>query len=252
MLEDFRPELVMVVGTAGGVEERGVQLGDVVVPDYLHYGDFRKLSGRGDHRRYYAYDQPSVSIRETHVDPARNDGRWRDRIQGTAPAPTTPDVRIGSLVAGEKVMGDPTHEEQRRVLREFPDALAIDMESVGAARAIHEGRRSIDYNPRFLVVRGISDLVRGAVPSAAARQRAGAQSAGGVLGDMTRVTVGAARAVVAATGLVPSPYSPATVLENSAERELWGEYAASVAAAFASELVDRMVGAPASEAAGSR
>jgi len=224
MLEDFGPELVLIVGVAGGVASRGVTRGDVVVADYLHYGDFRKLSGSGDHRRYYAYDQPSVSIRETYVDPARNDGGWRDRIRATPPMPVTPTVHIGSLVAGEKLLGDPTHEEQKRILRDFSDALAIDMESVGAARATHEGRRYVNYNPRFLVVRGISDLVRDAQPPADAHQPGSSTSPG-----------------ASSAGTTQRPAEPAAPFENSAERELWRDFAAAVAAAFASELVERVI-----------
>jgi len=76
------------------------------------------------------------------------------------PADGSPKVIVGSLVAGEKILGDPASEWQRQVIEEFSDAVAIDMESVGVARAVHEARTAVDYNPRFLVVRGISDLVR--------------------------------------------------------------------------------------------
>lgn len=54
----------------------------------------------------------------------------------------------------------PYHAWQRSVVDRYNDALAIDMESVGVARAVHEAREYFDYNPRFLVIRGISDLVR--------------------------------------------------------------------------------------------
>ena len=57
-IEFFRPEVLIVLGIAGGISGRGVELGDVVAADYLHYAEFRKLTGRGDLARYIAYDQP--------------------------------------------------------------------------------------------------------------------------------------------------------------------------------------------------
>ncbi len=65
-----------------------------------------------------------------------------------------------SLIAGEKLLGDPTNEEQRKIVDFFSDAAAVDMESVAVARATYEARRTVGYNPRFLVIRGVSDLIR--------------------------------------------------------------------------------------------
>jgi nucleoside phosphorylase len=204
LIEDFRPEVVAVVGIAGGIQGRdGVVLGDVVVASYLHYGEFRKLVEAGDLRRYYAYDQPSVSLRDAYVDPERRDGSWIGRIAGIRPTEGQPKVIIGSIVAGEKILGNPTHEEQQRVVRGVTDAVAVDMESVGVARAVHEARTSVDYNPRLLVVRGVSDLVR-----------------------------------------APEPANPAAAEQNAEERATWKAYAACVAATFAYAVTRRFLLSP--------
>jgi nucleoside phosphorylase len=170
LIERWRPDIILVTGIAGGIHANDPWLGDVVVPDYLHYGEFRKLtrtgSEGGDSARYFAYDHPSVSLREDIVLGLANENHWRDGLrtridrpeEARAPA-TEPRVWAGTLVAGEKVLGDPRHYEQRRVVSFFAEAGAIDMESVGVARAVHSHRCWPDYNPRFLVVRGISDLV---------------------------------------------------------------------------------------------
>ncbi len=138
LIEDYRPEVVMLVGIAGGIADRSnVALGDVVVPHYLHYGEFMKLSGRGELRRYYAYDQPAVGVRESHVEGARIASSWQRHVDVERPGDGEPKVITdGSLVAGEKVLGDPSHHDQRRVATEFTDAVAIDMESIGVARAL--------------------------------------------------------------------------------------------------------------------
>jgi nucleoside phosphorylase len=50
-------------------------------------------------------------------------------------------------------------EVQQALLKPFDKALAVDMESIGIARAVCEGRSSFWYHPRYIVIRGISDFV---------------------------------------------------------------------------------------------
>jgi nucleoside phosphorylase len=53
LIEDFRPEVISVVGIAGGIAGReNVALGDVVVGSYLHYAEFLKRGESGDLARY--------------------------------------------------------------------------------------------------------------------------------------------------------------------------------------------------------
>jgi nucleoside phosphorylase len=161
ILEDFRPELVVLVGIAGGIGARDdIRPGDVVCADYLHYSEFRKIVGGTDRRRYSAYDQPSVSILNDHMRPAAYAETWRQRIAVRPPdGQFEPKVLFGSIVAGEKLLGDLDHEAHQYVIQEYDDALAVDMESFGFARAIHEGRADVRYNPRLAVIRGVSDIV---------------------------------------------------------------------------------------------
>lgn len=205
MLEDYRPEVLALVGIAGGIAGReGVRTGDVVVPSYLHYGEFRKLTTSGDLRRYVAFDQPSVSVRDSYVEPIRRTS-WADNIPVRAPTEIDrPKVIVGSLVAGEKVYGDPTHHEQQQIIGQFGDAVAVDMESYGVARAVFESRRTVDYNPRLLVIRGISDLLL----AEEAEENEGSQ------------------------------------IENNEQRRIWKAYAAAAAATFAAAVISRFVASP--------
>lgn len=205
MLEEYQPEILVLVGIAGGIAGReDVKTGDVVVPSYLHYGEFRKLTSSGDLRRYVAFDQPSVSVRESYVEPIRGTG-WAEKIPLSAPEQTQgPKVIIGSLVSGEKVYGDPTHHEQQQIVGQFGDAVAVDMESYGVARAVFESRRSVNYNPRLVVIRGVSDLVVAAGPGEGGRSET----------------------------------------ENNTERQTWKAYAAAAAATFAAAVISRFVASP--------
>jgi nucleoside phosphorylase len=160
LIEEFRPAFILLVGIAGGIGGRGeLGLGDVVVPDYIHYGAYRKLVEGKSLARYLPFDHPSLYFHGYHVDPARHIGTWMKHVTASRPLAGDPRVRIGSLVAGEKLFGDPTNEEQQQMVAFYDDALAVDMESMGVARAIFKSRRSVDYNPQFGVIRGISDLV---------------------------------------------------------------------------------------------
>jgi nucleoside phosphorylase len=70
-----------------------------------------------------------------------------------------PRAIVGNIVAGEKLLGDATNQEQQALLNDFDHALAVDMESMGFARAVFKARSSVHYNPQCAVIRGISDLV---------------------------------------------------------------------------------------------
>ena len=210
LIEHFRPELILVVGIAGGIEGRGkvfvgdrkvpVATGDVVVPEYLHYSEFVKLIGGVRQHRYVAYDQPSASIRDQFVRAALHRKNWLDRRSTEDKAIFSPKVIVDcSLVAGEKLLSDPTSDEQKRIVEFFTDAAAVDMESVAVARAAYEARCTVDYNPRLLVIRGISDLIRSGQ--------------------------------AASDKLVNPP------AENDQEREKWTPLAARAAAIFAQDVV---------------
>lgn len=160
LIEDFRPEVLLLTGIGGGIGGRdAVQPGDVVVADFLHYADFRKLAGERDLLRYAPYDQPSVSFRNGHMEPTARAGAWSQRIAVAPPDAHEPRVIFGPVVAGEKVLGSPGHEAHQYVVEEWDNAVAVDMESWGFARAVHEARDSVDYNPRLAVIRGVSDIV---------------------------------------------------------------------------------------------
>jgi nucleoside phosphorylase len=210
LVEDFRPEVVLVVGIAGGLAQReGVSPGDLVVPDYLHYADFRSLKKEGDQPRHAPYDPPAVTLHSTCVFPVINDPSWRDGISLQPPeSRKAPRVLVGALVSGEKVYGDATHEEQRRLLeeKEYSDAVAVDMESMGVARAVHKARQSVSYDPRLLIVRGISDPVNAP--------------------DEENVSSGS---------------GPREVMDPADIRELWRAYASHVAAVFALAVVSRIL-----------
>lgn len=197
-VEHFFPEYVFLVGTAGGIYGRqSIALGDVVIADYVDYGEFRKLMPGRNLARKVPYDHPSLFLRETFVRPLRQRRDWvklinRDRppldpkhhpsglipkfvwglskkaarLLGLSPLANDtlrgeqePKAIEGNIISTDKIWGDPSSREQKRIVKEFDKAVAFEMESYGVAREIFNQRRSVRYNPQYLVVRGISDFV---------------------------------------------------------------------------------------------
>ena len=166
LMEDLRPQVIILLGVAGGLcneENRGregINLGDVLIADQVSYVEFLKITPQGALMRSYAIDHPSVSLRKSICVPIQKAFVIGDHLAGAEPPePGSFNVHIGGIVSGEKVLGDVQSHIQQELLRPFDKALAVDMESIGIARAVCDGRSSFWYHPRYVVIRGISDLV---------------------------------------------------------------------------------------------
>ncbi|MEU9841314.1 hypothetical protein AB0C69_19050 [Actinomadura sp. NPDC048032] len=162
VIEHWQPQVLVLVGIAGGIDSyENIAVGDIVVPDYVHYAAFAKLTTGGQQRRFIAYDHPAIYLHRSYAAPLRDDDTWiPEELIHKLPAAEKPKVHIAGLVAGDKVYGDPDSEEQSQLLSEFGQvAAAIDMESVGLCRSVAAARSNPQYNPRLLIVRGVSDLI---------------------------------------------------------------------------------------------
>ncbi len=161
LIEDFRPQFLLLIGTAGGHSGRdSLSLGDVVVADYMDYSGFWKYKEGAVFERKLPHDHPSGHMVENYVEPLRaRPQRWIERIRTPRPSLGCPKLFIGGIVSGNILLGDPNNEEQRRILDHFDKAYAFEMEGYGVSSAVYKARSSVHYNPQYLVVRGISDLV---------------------------------------------------------------------------------------------
>lgn len=166
MLEDFRPDYVLLVGIAGGFQGRDdTRLADIVVPNFVEDYEMRKFSEGQTKRRMEPCDQPAYRLRCNIAEPIANSKAWINNIDlkrcPEAGAPQ-PKVIIGNLIYGQKILGDDDNVYQRQILEEFDNAVAVDMESGGVAGSIYAARVTRHYNPQYLVIRSISDLVNAA------------------------------------------------------------------------------------------
>jgi nucleoside phosphorylase len=225
LLEYFRPEIIILVGIAGGIQRLsnvdgtpmwvGPGPGDVVVADYVHYADFTKNISSGHFLRYFPIDHPSTYLVGAHahtvVRSRPNDVPWFDRLPRDRPDDGTPQHYVGEIVALEGVAGDPKSARQQEVLKLFDNALAVDMESMGVGRAIHESRDQTHYNPLWMCVRGISDVVRS--------------------DEDAQIYTTANRSSATTT----------TQDDNDETRQKWKHYAAAVAARYTVLLLERLL-----------
>lgn len=218
----FRPEIFVVVGIAGGVRRArmsdggvvwsGASTGDVVIASYVHYGEYAKHLPGGTRRRYFQIDHPSAGLVQMHgKTPERNlsGPPWHEAIRAKRPVEGTPAVTVGEILAVEAVAADPDREAQATMLADYDNAAAVDMESMGVGRAMHEIRSSVHYNPRWMCVRGISDPVL-VYPDDPVERDAAVRDAG--VED-----------------------------DNDAQRKAWKPYAAEAAAVYARLIVERIL-----------
>lgn len=148
-IQEFDPTAVLFVGVAGALWD-ATALGDVVVAThvYAYHGGTSEDDGLKARPRAWETEH-ELSQLARHV--ARMDD-WRD---DTAPSGHRPNVRFGPIAAGEIVHNSRISHEAEWIRQHYNDALAIEMESAGAAQAGHLNGSPVG------IVRGISDKADG-------------------------------------------------------------------------------------------
>lgn len=153
-IEYFDPSSVVFVGVAGGLKD--VKLGDVVVGTKIYAYEVGKAGEKFKTRPEVANcSYEMVQLART----VRRGVRWREIVSETsvqAPNGREPEVFVGAIAAGQKVVGSRRAEVFRRLRDNYSDALAVEMEGYGVGRAVYANQAL-----PFVVVRGISDLVEG-------------------------------------------------------------------------------------------
>ncbi|CDK00541.1 hypothetical protein MIC448_260039 [Microbacterium sp. C448] len=207
LVEDWRPEVLVVVGTAGGIARPGADgvlegpsTGDIICVEYVHYAAFAKYDSGRRYLRYFPMQHPDNFLITSDVRHVETSLDWHEGLMTPPSGETTPPrVRVGELVSLEVVAGDSRAPGQQDLLKDFDHAIAVDMESGGVARAMHTASDTVYYRPAWLAIRGVSDLT----------------------GDTATVQD--------------------LLAGNNEERAQWTPYAAAAAARFAHRLVERIL-----------
>jgi nucleoside phosphorylase len=150
-LEHYKPNVALFVGVAGGVKD--VVIGDVVVGTKIYGYESGKDTASGFKMRpdvmNTAHDlEQRARVLRQHED-------WKKRLD-PAIKHKAPDVFVGAIAAGEKVVASKRAATARLIREHYGDALAVEMEGRGFLEGVH-----ISHPVQGCVVRGISDLLSG-------------------------------------------------------------------------------------------
>lgn len=157
MIEAWRPRHLLLVDIGGAVKGReDVRLGDVVTHTNLHYYDYYKVEEHGESPRHLPLPGASSALRELSRGPGiRGDNSWLGRIGVKNPAGRIPRVLEGEMLVGGAIQSN--SPRLRMLLERHPKVVAVEMEGVGAARAVLDSSLTGDV-PEFLIIRGMSDF----------------------------------------------------------------------------------------------
>ena len=118
LIREFQPDAVISTGCAGGID-KSLKVMDVVVSRETVHHDFVLEMGyeRGHIQgmpRYFEGDARLVSAAESLQDPS---------------------IHIGLICTGDQFISD--HSQLQRIKAQFPEALAVDMESAAIAQTCY-------------------------------------------------------------------------------------------------------------------
>ena len=148
-IQHFQPDIVLLVGIAGGVKD--VQIGDVLVPKKVYGYESGKEDADGFKARPAVESFSGELLARAQIISRRPN--WKQRTPDGA---VDARVFLGPIAAGEKVVAGTANPTYERIKLHYNDTLGLEMEAIGFATAL-QGHRSL----HGMAIRGISDLCEG-------------------------------------------------------------------------------------------
>ncbi len=202
-IQYFDPCAVFFVGAAGGIKD--VKLGDVVAATKV-YG-YESGSAKEELMPRPDVGESSYRLGQRAKAEAKREN-WFRRLKGTN-ATGKPEVLIGPIAAGGKVLKSTRSEVYSFIRNYYSDALAVEMEGRGFLKASH--MNFVDA----MIIRGISDLIdRKEEADASGSQELASQNAAAFAFEVL------ANAFPEDAGVSHSPDRP-----RGTEQELWSTLA---------------------------
>ncbi len=139
IIERYNPDYIINTGTAGGLGN-GVQTGDIIIGDRAFYHDVDvtvfgyKIGQMAGQPEFFEADNFLL-------------GKMNKAINSLK---TKQNTIVGDILSGDSFMSDRLRVNEVKL--NFPDALAIDMESAAIAQVCSQ------LNTPFITIRSISDI----------------------------------------------------------------------------------------------
>jgi adenosylhomocysteine nucleosidase len=149
LINNYQPNFIINTGSAGGIglsAGGAAHIGDVIIPDSLVYHDFDITAL--NYKPGQVPGQPQIFPVNPQLVSRAVLAVNELKTEGILPADI--NVRQGLVGSSDSFMHKPDQIE--RVLRLFPDILAVDMESAAIAHCCH-----LFYIP-VLIIRALSDI----------------------------------------------------------------------------------------------
>lgn len=149
-IDRWQPEYVILVGIAGGVADRGVKLGDVLIADQVVDYSLQKVTAEGSEIRWQVFP---TDHRLLTVALNLEEEEWQGLSQVDRPGKRGAARRhCGPIASGDQVIA--FKETLARYQDPWTKLVGVEMEAGGVAvSSLRAASR-----PRFFMVRGVSDL----------------------------------------------------------------------------------------------
>jgi nucleoside phosphorylase len=147
----WNPRHVLLVGIGGGVEGE-VAPGDVMVAS--HIADYTLTKEQDGQPRQIRWEMHPA---DANLFDAANDftSAWQARVDCARPEPGEPRRATGIIASGGSVLASMAAVSSMKATH--PKLIGVEMEGAAVAEALH----ATEERPRFLMVRGVSDLADG-------------------------------------------------------------------------------------------
>lgn len=145
----WHPRYIVLIGIAGGIAARSIQIGDILISDQVVDYELQKLAPDGPEVRW------DVQRADTRLLNACNNFRsasWQELIKIKRPDRGKPSRHTGPIASGDKVIA--FSDVLARYQDVWPKLLGVEMEAAGVATATVQS----PDRPGFFMVRGVSDL----------------------------------------------------------------------------------------------
>lgn len=148
-VQAFEPQIVLLVGIAGGVKD--VSIGDIVVGTKAYGYEAGKETADGFVTRpeVFNFSKDLISIAQS----VHQKNTWQERC-GQSNTPTK--VVFGPIASGDKVIATTKAYIYPLLKKHFNDTVALEMEAIGFGQAMYHHQHILSLN-----IRGISDLLDG-------------------------------------------------------------------------------------------